>query len=171
MSAPLSHALQSRPPEVTVAEHSGAAGKASLHRFGLQRPSQVHGSSLSSQTRSPTPSAWQPAASAQARSQLHDGTPFALRSTPTSDTRMPESVPGVTADVGGVPDASPRWSPDRAGATLRAMKTRAAVAYAAGKPLVIEEVDLEGPKAGEGLVEIKATGVCDTGALACQGDA
>jgi S-(hydroxymethyl)glutathione dehydrogenase / alcohol dehydrogenase len=45
---------------------------------------------------------------------------------------------------------------------LAPMKTRAAVAYAAGKPLVIEEVDLEGPKAGEVLVEIKATGVCHT---------
>ncbi len=42
------------------------------------------------------------------------------------------------------------------------MKIRAAVAYAAGQPLVIEEVDLEGPKAGEVLVEIKATGVCHT---------
>ena len=42
------------------------------------------------------------------------------------------------------------------------MKTRAAVAYGAGQPLVIEEVDLEGPKAGEVLVEIKATGVCHT---------
>jgi S-(hydroxymethyl)glutathione dehydrogenase/alcohol dehydrogenase len=42
------------------------------------------------------------------------------------------------------------------------MKTKAAVAYAAGKPLVIEEVDLEGPRAGEVLVEIKATGVCHT---------
>jgi S-(hydroxymethyl)glutathione dehydrogenase / alcohol dehydrogenase len=42
------------------------------------------------------------------------------------------------------------------------MKTRAAVAYQAGKPLVIEEVELEGPKAGEVLVEIKATGVCHT---------
>jgi S-(hydroxymethyl)glutathione dehydrogenase/alcohol dehydrogenase len=42
------------------------------------------------------------------------------------------------------------------------MKTRAAVAYKAGAPLVIEEVDLEGPKAGEVLVEIKATGVCHT---------
>ncbi|MBA3463988.1 MAG: S-(hydroxymethyl)glutathione dehydrogenase/class III alcohol dehydrogenase [Deltaproteobacteria bacterium] len=42
------------------------------------------------------------------------------------------------------------------------MKTRAAVAYKAGEPLVIEEVDLEGPKAGEVLVEIKATGVCHT---------
>src|SRR5512141_1466205 len=42
------------------------------------------------------------------------------------------------------------------------MKTRAAVAVAAGKPLEIMEVDLEGPKAGEVLVEIKATGVCHT---------
>jgi S-(hydroxymethyl)glutathione dehydrogenase/alcohol dehydrogenase len=42
------------------------------------------------------------------------------------------------------------------------MKTRAAVAYEAGKPLVIEDVDLEGPHAGEVLVEIKATGVCHT---------
>ncbi|MFO0663417.1 MAG: S-(hydroxymethyl)glutathione dehydrogenase/class III alcohol dehydrogenase [Polyangiaceae bacterium] len=42
------------------------------------------------------------------------------------------------------------------------MKTRAAVAYEAGKPLVVEEVELEGPKAGEVLVEIKATGVCHT---------
>jgi S-(hydroxymethyl)glutathione dehydrogenase/alcohol dehydrogenase len=42
------------------------------------------------------------------------------------------------------------------------MKTRAAVAYAAGKPLVIEAVDLDGPKAGEVLVEIKASGVCHT---------
>src|SRR4030095_12142040 len=42
------------------------------------------------------------------------------------------------------------------------MKTRAAVAWAAGKPLTIEEVDLEGPKAGEVLVELKATGICHT---------
>src|SRR5512135_1356006 len=42
------------------------------------------------------------------------------------------------------------------------MKTRAAVAYQAGKPLVIETVELEGPKAGEVLVEIRATGVCHT---------
>ena len=46
--------------------------------------------------------------------------------------------------------------------TVARMKTRAAVAFEAGKPLVIEEVDLEGPKAGEVLVEIKATGVCHT---------
>ena len=42
------------------------------------------------------------------------------------------------------------------------MKTRAAVAYAAGEPLRIEDVDLEGPKANEVLVEVKATGVCHT---------
>src|SRR5499425_2608011 len=42
------------------------------------------------------------------------------------------------------------------------MKTRAAVAHAPGKPLSIETVDLEGPRAGEVLVEIKATGVCHT---------
>ena len=42
------------------------------------------------------------------------------------------------------------------------MKTRAAVAVAAGKPLEIMEVDLDGPKAGEVLVEIKATGICHT---------
>jgi len=42
------------------------------------------------------------------------------------------------------------------------MKTRAAVAFEKGKPLEIVEVDLEGPKAGEVLVEIKATGICHT---------
>jgi S-(hydroxymethyl)glutathione dehydrogenase/alcohol dehydrogenase len=42
------------------------------------------------------------------------------------------------------------------------MRTRAAVAWEAGKPLVIEDVELEGPRAGEVLVELKATGVCHT---------
>ena len=42
------------------------------------------------------------------------------------------------------------------------MKTRAAVAVAAGKPLEIMEVDLAGPRDGEVLVEIKATGICHT---------
>jgi len=42
------------------------------------------------------------------------------------------------------------------------MKTRAAVAFEAAKPLEIVEVDLEGPKAGEVLVEVKATGICHT---------
>jgi len=42
------------------------------------------------------------------------------------------------------------------------MDVRAAVAYQAGKPLVIETVQLEGPRAGEVLVEVKATGICHT---------
>jgi S-(hydroxymethyl)glutathione dehydrogenase / alcohol dehydrogenase len=42
------------------------------------------------------------------------------------------------------------------------MKTKAAVAHKAGAPLTIETVDVEGPKAGEALVEIKATGICHT---------
>jgi S-(hydroxymethyl)glutathione dehydrogenase/alcohol dehydrogenase len=42
------------------------------------------------------------------------------------------------------------------------MKVKAAVAFEAGKPLEIETVELEGPKAGEVLVEIKATGICHT---------
>ncbi len=42
------------------------------------------------------------------------------------------------------------------------METRAAIAFEAGKPLSIETVNLEGPKEGECLVEIKATGICHT---------
>jgi S-(hydroxymethyl)glutathione dehydrogenase/alcohol dehydrogenase len=42
------------------------------------------------------------------------------------------------------------------------MKTRAAVAYRAGQPLVVETVELDGPRAGEVLVEIRASGVCHT---------
>ncbi len=42
------------------------------------------------------------------------------------------------------------------------MRTRAAVAMEAGKPLEIMDVNLEGPMAGEVLVEIKATGICHT---------
>ena len=42
------------------------------------------------------------------------------------------------------------------------MDTRAAVAFEAGKPLAIETVQLDGPREGECLVEIKATGVCHT---------
>ena len=42
------------------------------------------------------------------------------------------------------------------------MDVRAAVAYSAGAPLVVETVQLDGPKAGEVLVEIKATGICHT---------
>ena len=42
------------------------------------------------------------------------------------------------------------------------MKTKAAVAWKSGAPLTIETVDLEGPKTGEVLGEIKATGICHT---------
>ena len=50
------------------------------------------------------------------------------------------------------------------------MDVKAAVAYEAGKPLEIETVQLDGPKAGEVLVEIKATGVCHTDAFTLSGD-
>ena len=49
------------------------------------------------------------------------------------------------------------------------MKTRAAVAFAAGKPLEIVDVDLEGPRAGEVLIEIRATGICHTDAFTLSG--
>jgi S-(hydroxymethyl)glutathione dehydrogenase/alcohol dehydrogenase len=49
------------------------------------------------------------------------------------------------------------------------MKTRAAVAFGAGKPLSIETVDLDGPRQGEVLVEIKATGICHTDAYTLSG--
>jgi S-(hydroxymethyl)glutathione dehydrogenase / alcohol dehydrogenase len=49
------------------------------------------------------------------------------------------------------------------------MKTRAAVAWAAGQPLSIEEVDLEGPKKGEVLIRNVATGVCHTDAYTLSG--
>ncbi|WP_427160307.1 S-(hydroxymethyl)glutathione dehydrogenase/class III alcohol dehydrogenase [Aliinostoc sp. HNIBRCY26] len=49
------------------------------------------------------------------------------------------------------------------------MEVKAAVAYGAGKPLTIETVQLEGPQAGEVLVEIKASGVCHTDAFTLSG--
>ncbi len=49
------------------------------------------------------------------------------------------------------------------------MKTKAAVALEAKKPLEIVDVDLEGPKSGEVLVEIKATGICHTDAYTLSG--
>lgn len=50
------------------------------------------------------------------------------------------------------------------------MKTRAAVAWAAGKPLEIEEIDLAGPKTGEVLIRNVATGVCHTDAFTLSGE-
>ncbi|MFN3615128.1 MAG: alcohol dehydrogenase catalytic domain-containing protein, partial [Rubrimonas sp.] len=50
------------------------------------------------------------------------------------------------------------------------MRTRAAVAFQAGKPLEVTEVNLEGPKAGEVMIEIKATGLCHTDEFTRSGD-
>ncbi|MGB0693793.1 MAG: alcohol dehydrogenase catalytic domain-containing protein, partial [Pseudomonadales bacterium] len=50
------------------------------------------------------------------------------------------------------------------------MKSRAAVAWEAGKPLTIEEIDVAGPKAGEVLIRMIATGVCHTDAFTLSGD-
>ena len=50
------------------------------------------------------------------------------------------------------------------------MKTRAAVAWEAGQPLSIEEIDLDGPRAGEVLLRIVATGVCHTDAYTLSGE-
>ncbi|MCB1694364.1 MAG: alcohol dehydrogenase catalytic domain-containing protein, partial [Pseudomonadales bacterium] len=49
------------------------------------------------------------------------------------------------------------------------MKSRAAVAWAAGQPLEIEEVEVEGPRAGEVLIRNVATGVCHTDAFTLSG--
>ena len=50
------------------------------------------------------------------------------------------------------------------------MDVRAAVAFEAGKPLEIETVQLDGPKDGEVLIEVKATGICHTDAFTLSGD-
>jgi len=50
------------------------------------------------------------------------------------------------------------------------MKSRAAIAFKAGAPLEIAEVDVQGPRTGEVMVEIKATGVCHTDAFTLSGD-
>src|SRR4051812_13019783 len=57
-------------------------------------------------------------------------------------------------------------SPRRGGSS---MQTRAAVAHKAGQPLSVETVRLDGPKAGEVLVEVKATGICHTDAYTLSG--
>ena len=49
------------------------------------------------------------------------------------------------------------------------MKTRAAIAWKAGEPLSIETLELDGPKAGEVLVEVMATGICHTDAYTLSG--
>ncbi len=52
---------------------------------------------------------------------------------------------------------------------MPALKSRAAVAWEADKPLTIEEIDVEGPKAGEVLIRVVATGVCHTDAFTLSG--
>ena len=47
--------------------------------------------------------------------------------------------------------------------------SRAAVAHQAGKPLTIETIEVQGPREGEVLVEIKATGICHTDAFTLSG--
>jgi S-(hydroxymethyl)glutathione dehydrogenase/alcohol dehydrogenase len=70
-------------------------------------------------------------------------------------------------ELTGVADAHARQGSHRA--ERRMIKTRAAVAWEAKKPLTIETISLEGPKAGEVLVEIMATGVCHTDAYTLSG--
>src|SRR5690349_11410702 len=62
---------------------------------------------------------------------------------------LPHRRPSSAADLFSAPGDPP-------------MKTKAAVAWKAGAPLTIEEVTLDGPREGEVLVEIKATGICHT---------
>jgi S-(hydroxymethyl)glutathione dehydrogenase/alcohol dehydrogenase len=50
------------------------------------------------------------------------------------------------------------------------MKARAAIAWESGRPLEVDLVDLEGPKAGEVLIRNVATGVCHTDAFTLSGD-
>ena len=50
------------------------------------------------------------------------------------------------------------------------MKSRAAIAFAAGQPLQLAEIDVAGPKAGEVLVKIVATSVCHTDAYTLSGE-
>jgi S-(hydroxymethyl)glutathione dehydrogenase/alcohol dehydrogenase len=64
------------------------------------------------------------------------------------------AVEAVTIAVISIADATKRQG--------KIMRSRAAVAFEAGKPLEITEVNLDGPKAGEVMVEIKATGICHT---------
>src|ERR1700734_2836221 len=67
------------------------------------------------------------------------------------------------AGQGGMPS-------DHYGRGKKTMDVRAAVALAAGKPLSIETVQLDGPRPGEVLVEIKATGLCHTDKFTLSGE-
>ena len=79
-----------------------------------------------------------------------------------ASARAAADLAGAEADLAALPRADPAWLDRRFALRRSGMRTRAAVAVAAGKPLVVEDVEIEGPRAGEVLVEIKATGVCHT---------
>src|SRR6202012_5498334 len=87
--------------------------------------------------------------------------------------RSPKQNPvtGLTLTIqSGPSNRTPiRFFPNSRAPGRTTMKTRAAVAFEAKKPLEIVELDLEGPKAGEVLVEIKATGICHTDAYTLDG--
>src|SRR5258708_12128930 len=76
-------------------------------------------------------------------------------------TRRPHSGGGVSRSQWRKA-GSLGWSVLDPGCEDAAMKTRAAVALEKGKPLTVMDVQLDGPKAGEVLVEVKATGICHT---------
>jgi S-(hydroxymethyl)glutathione dehydrogenase/alcohol dehydrogenase len=78
---------------------------------------------------------------------------------PPASRRWP---PGASHRAGQDRDAGREAAQTAATARSIRMKTRAAVAWAAGKPLEVTEVEIAGPKAGEVLVEVKATGLCHT---------
>src|SRR4029453_15674174 len=90
-------------------------------------------------------------------------------------SRRPTPRRGIPAGARKeAPECARGWSHPRPAAARKAkvelrMKTRAAVAFEAKKPLEIVEVDLDGPKAGEVLGEIKATGICHTDAYTLDG--
>src|SRR5919112_80412 len=67
------------------------------------------------------------------------------------------------------PPPTPPFQGGEEGASDARMKTRAAIAVAPNRPLEIHDVDLEGPRAGEVLVEIMATGICHTDAYTLEG--
>jgi len=73
------------------------------------------------------------------------------------------------AGTNGKKEIPRTWKAALNSTTRREMQTRAAVAWEAGKPLSIETIDVEGPRAGEVLVEVMATGVCHTDAYTLSG--
>src|SRR6185312_11906264 len=87
--------------------------------------------------------------------------PFAPQSTRTKPKPIP--TPKIPAWATRVEQSKREAKQDST------MKTRAAIAFEAKKPLEIVELDLDGPKAGEVLVEIKATGICHTDAYTLDG--